>query len=115
VGYPGGKAKAGDVDEETVGRLAGEGAIGETAHVHFASVAGKNCSEGGANAPIEAQGAAKIPAGAARHDGKSSVAREASLLVEEAVHDLVQRAVAAHADDQVAPFPESMSNQGRGV
>jgi hypothetical protein len=115
VGYSGGKTQTGDVDEETVSRLAGEGAIGETAHVHFARVAGKNCGEGGANASIKAQGTAKVPAGAARNDGKSGLLIEARLLVEEAVHHLVQGAVAAHADDQVTPRAESISNQGRGM
>jgi hypothetical protein len=115
VGYSGGKTKTGDVDEETVSRLTGEGPIGETTHVHFTSVSGEYCGEGRANAPSEAQGAAKIPAGAAGNHGESGLVREAFLLVEEAVYDLVQRAIATHADDQVAPFPESISNQRRGM
>jgi hypothetical protein len=115
VAHSGGKTKTADVDEETISRLIGEGPTGDTAHVHCVSVAGKDCAEGRANAAVKAQRATEIAPGTARNHGESGLGIAARLLIEEAVHHLVERAVATHTDDEIAPFPESVSNQGRGM
>jgi hypothetical protein len=68
-----------------------------------------------AQRPVEAEGPAEVPAGAAGNERETGVGRDSGPGLEEAIHHLVEGPVASDGDDAPEAVLERLGGEGGGV
>src|SRR5690606_8010226 len=108
------EAEAGDVVEVADAGAAGVVRIGELADVDRSGIELRDAFDLRVDLDGQAEGLAEVAAGAAGEEGEAGVGIDGAVVLEEAVDDFVDGAVAADGEDEIGAGAEGLARERGG-